>query len=398
MSRAAAAEASADIAAVAHASFEVFAGELAKLMAERPSERIREGLARGCWIHGAGRYGRTLAALIAGQGFPVLGFIDRRAGADLTSPADAPVVHPDCFDAGLAAGRTFVGGVLNPEATSFEALPWARGLPFADIVVGAELPEALGDGALTCWLASRTLIHRNLERLRACAGRLGDQASVDTYIGLLRYRIAGDVRRHPAADTCNQYAPPDLSGFVGPISFLDAGAYTGDTCRDLQSRGVDIARYTAFEPDADNFARLSAFLQDAPVPDVTALPCGLSDHVHTVRLAGEGTACRVVGAGAEEPARSVLCLSLDETMPSLRPDFVKMDIEGSELAALKGMARMIQARRPRLAVALYHKPEDLWDIPAWVAQRYDRLYVRQHAPNGFETVLYAFPDDTGPRA
>ncbi len=395
MSQAAAAEAPADIAAVAHASFQAFAADLATLMAERPAERIREGLARGCWIHGAGQYGHTLATLISDRGYPVLGFIDRRAGADLASLAGAPVVHPERFSAGQAAGRTFIGGVLNPAATSFEALAWARGLPFADTVVGAELPEALGEGALTCWLTSRTQVHRNLETLRACAGRLGDPASVDTYVGLLRYRITGDARHHPAADTCNQYAPPDLPGFERPISFVDAGAYTGDTCRDLLSRGVQIARYTAFEPDGENFARLAAFLRNAPVQDATALPCGLSDHAHTVQLAGEGTACRVVGAEAEEPTRSILCLSLDDTMPGLRPDFVKIDIEGSELAALRGMARIIDACRPRLAIALYHQPQDLWDIPAWVAERYDRLYVRQHAANGFETVLYAFANGQG---
>ena len=79
-------------------------------------------------------------------------------------------------------------------------------------------------------------------------------------------------------------------------------------------------------------------------------------------------------------------------MPGLRPDFVKMDIEGGEMAALKGMSRTLEACHPRLAIAVYHKPEDLWNIPHWVAGYYDRLYFRQHAPNGFETVLYAFPE------
>ncbi len=393
MSHSSAAAGPSDLTAIAQASFEAFAGELASLMAERPADRIREGLARGCWIHGAGHYGRTLAALLMGQGVPVLGFLDRRAGADFTSLMGAPVLHPDHLNARQAAGRTFVGGVLNPVATSFEVLDWARRLPFADVVVGAELPEVLGEGASTCWQTSRTLIHRNLETLQACARRLGDQTSVDTYIGLLRYRITGDVRHHPGADTHNQYVPPDLPGFDRPISFLDAGAYTGDTCRDLLARGVGIARYTAFEPDDDNFARLSAFVQDASIPDATALPCGLSDRIQAVPLAGDGTACRVVGSESLEQTRSILCLSLDQTMPGLRPDFVKMDIEGSELAALKGMTRILTACRPRLAIALYHKPADLWDIPAWIGERYDRLYVRQHAPNGFETVLYAFPDD-----
>ena len=296
MSPAPAAQPPSDLSAFAQASFEAFAGELASLMAERPAERIREDLAQGCWIHGAGRYGRALATLITFAGFPVLGFLDRQAAADLGSIMGMPVVHPDHLRAAQAAGRTFVGGVLNPVATSFEALDWARRLPFAGFVVGAELPEALGEDAATCWQASRTLVHRNLERLRACAGRLGDRTSVETYIGLLRYRTTGETRHYPDVDT-NQYLPADLPGFDAPISFLDAGAYTGDTCRDLLARGVDIARYTAFEPDGDNFARLSTFVRSAPIPEATALPCGLS------RPCGWRGRGRHAGSWAPRPGR-----------------------------------------------------------------------------------------------
>jgi hypothetical protein len=56
------------------------------------------------------------------------------------------------------------------------------------------------------------------------------------------------------------------------------------------------------------------------------------------------------------------------------------------------MVRALERARPRLAISIYHRPEDLWVIPEWVGRRYDRLYVRQHGAHGFDTVLYALPE------
>ena len=388
MSGALAAEGPADLAAAAEASIETFAGELARIMADRPAERIRAELALGCWIHGAGLFGRRLAALLQAEGFPVVGFIDRRGGAELSSHMGLPVRHPDALDAAHARGRTFVGGVLNPGAASQDVLPWARGLPFGAFVLGADLPDALGEGAMTCWQAPRSLIHRNLDAIWRTAGRLSDRASLDIYMGLLMYRLTGDPTHHPKADTDNAYLPQDLPGFDRPITFVDAGAYTGDSCAHLMGRGVEVSRYVAFEPDRLNVERLGEFVRASPIRDATLLPCGLSDRLRTVQLEGEGVSCRLVEAGA---GPSVLCVALDAVLPALAPDFVKMDIEGGELAALKGMTGAIGRGRPRLAISIYHRPEDLWEIPQWVGDRYDRLYIRQHGAHGFDTVLYALP-------
>lgn len=71
--------------------------------------------------------------------------------------------------------------------------------------------------------------------------------------------------------------------------------------------------------------------------------------------------------------------------------FVKMDIEGSELEALKGMSRTICACKPKLAICMYHKPEDMWEIPMYLKKLVPeyRLFVRHYSNSDLETVLYA---------
>ena len=74
-----------------------------------------------------------------------------------------------------------------------------------------------------------------------------------------------------------------------------------------------------------------------------------------------------------------------------RVDFIKMDIEGSELAALKGAKNTIQKYKPNLAICIYHKIEDFYTIPKYIkeiAPEY-KLYVKHHTDMEWETVLYA---------
>lgn len=68
-----------------------------------------------------------------------------------------------------------------------------------------------------------------------------------------------------------------------------------------------------------------------------------------------------------------------------------MDIEGSELEALKGAVHTIQRDKPKLAICIYHKPEDMTEIPLYIKSLVPeyKLYVRHHSNCCTETVLYA---------
>jgi hypothetical protein len=68
-----------------------------------------------------------------------------------------------------------------------------------------------------------------------------------------------------------------------------------------------------------------------------------------------------------------------------------MDIEGAELNALKGAHQIIKRSTPHLAICVYHKPKDLWDIGLWIDQNFSgkySFYIRTYAEQTFETVLY----------
>lgn len=73
--------------------------------------------------------------------------------------------------------------------------------------------------------------------------------------------------------------------------------------------------------------------------------------------------------------------------------FIKMDIEGADLEALKGCQNTIRRYHPKLAISVYHKPEDIIEIPCYIKELVPeyRLYLRHYGNGDTETVLYALP-------
>ncbi len=77
------------------------------------------------------------------------------------------------------------------------------------------------------------------------------------------------------------------------------------------------------------------------------------------------------------------------------PDFIKMDIEGAELSALKGGIKTIEKFRPQLAISIYHSSEDFVNIPLYLKENLEHYKFRlgHYSPGLSETVLYAIPDE-----
>ena len=68
-----------------------------------------------------------------------------------------------------------------------------------------------------------------------------------------------------------------------------------------------------------------------------------------------------------------------------------MDVEGAELMALKGAEQIIKTHKPKLAICVYHKDEDIIEIPRYLKSlRQDySFYLRKYATSADELVLFA---------
>ena len=77
-----------------------------------------------------------------------------------------------------------------------------------------------------------------------------------------------------------------------------------------------------------------------------------------------------------------------------RVDFIKMDIEGSEREALRGAAETIRRFRPKLAISAYHRPDDLWALPALIRDIEPgyKLFFDHYTIHAEESIVFAVPD------
>ncbi len=181
---------------------------------------------------------------------------------------------------------------------------------------------------------------------------------------------------------------------------IDGGAAWGETALMFSTQAGPTGRVIAVEcvPDVlevfnENMALNPSISGGGRVELVTQALWDVSDE--TVVFEDNGPGSKVVGLSETANAATArTTVSIDDLVRRLelpRVDFIKMDIEGSELAALEGARDTLKRFRPKLALSAYHKPEDLHVLPQYLADLgvgY-RLFL-DHFSNHFEeTVLFA---------
>jgi len=179
---------------------------------------------------------------------------------------------------------------------------------------------------------------------------------------------------------------------------IDGGGCWGDTALYFADR-VANGKVFVFELVNENLAVLRRNLERNPKLaqriEIVEAPLWNSTGTQlSVSVAGPGT--RVVPSAAIVPANGVSSVALDDWARDAaipRIDFIKMDIEGAETAALEGAKETIRATAPKLAISIYHSIDDLVGIPARLAAfRSDYEVFLSHATiHAEETITFARP-------
>jgi FkbM family methyltransferase len=172
----------------------------------------------------------------------------------------------------------------------------------------------------------------------------------------------------------------DLKGLV----VYDVGAFKGTLTMFFASRCAHVVSY---EPNSINYTRLLENLRLNALNNVTVRKLGVGassgsgDLVFMPLMTGGGSLERKTvdqlkksGAAVESERIQITTIDQDITDAGLpRPDFIKIDIEGSELEALKGAAETLAAYGPTLFLEMHgetlrEKKRKVTEIVDWLAK------------------------------
>lgn len=170
--------------------------------------------------------------------------------------------------------------------------------------------------------------------------------------------------------------------------FVDCGSYDGATSIDFINwcKKVDQEGYLyAWEPDPSNQEKCKKVFEKNNM-EYQLIPKGLWSEKKELKLKMDGT-----GSVISEDGNIVVEVDSIDHLIKEEVTFIKMDIEGSEYQALLGARNIISTYKPKLAICIYHKPEDIWELPGLIQKIHPgyTFFLRHYSFADNETVLYA---------
>ena len=174
--------------------------------------------------------------------------------------------------------------------------------------------------------------------------------------------------------------------------FVDGGAFNGnntktflDIVRSQQKKGFAFV----WEPERLFIENVEKTLFNYK-EEYKVISKGLWDGEGVLSFLEDSVASRINENGEETIPVDSIDRVIDKPVT-----FIKMDIEGAEYKALCGAKETIKKYRPRLAISVYHKNEDILEIPRLILELGDyELYLRHYTLTEGDTVLYALPSKT----
>ncbi len=213
----------------------------------------------------------------------------------------------------------------------------------------------------------------NAEKIKAVYSLLNDELSKKVFENTILFKLTGKPHYLFEIETPRSEVF-SLLGLNDKENFLDLGAYNGDTVLEFTQNVKNYSAITALEPDSRNFRKLcentSSLKNMLCINGAAGEFCGKSNissqHGRGVNL----------GAGNTE----IDTFTIDALSKKNPPTFIKIDVEGAESGVLDGGKSTISALKPKMHIAVYHRSEDIFEIPLKIHKLCPtyKIFMRHH--------------------
>lgn len=234
------------------------------------------------------------------------------------------------------------------------------------------------------------LIIQNKDKLKYIYQLLNDKQSKEEFLDIIKKRLLPyecEFSYHNAT-----YFPTDMFANSMFYSIVDCGAYRGDTLEEFLKLKFTFHNYYMLEMDSHNLQKLNDKVNsyNADIKEkCTIFPYAVASYNGYIKIHEDNSVGSYVDT--KEGSTEVKCKTIDDLLGNSEITLIKMDIEGAEYDALLGAKNVIKKQRPVLVISLYHKDDDLWEIPELLRSMVDNYQGILRTEGLFEYLYYYIP-------
>lgn len=204
---------------------------------------------------------------------------------------------------------------------------------------------------------NREYIEKNSKSLEEIYELLYDEKSKEVFEKFLSFELTGELDYLISSETEKDEAFNNILKLNGNESYLDLGAYRGDTVEEfLNYSSGQYKSIVALEPDKKSFKKLEEYLKEKK--NTLAINKGIWDNSGTVYFKNVGGRNNCVNSDGTETEVT----TVDDIAKDFEVTYLKADTEGCELKLICGATKTLALKKPKLNIAAYHKTDDLIDL------------------------------------
>ncbi len=203
---------------------------------------------------------------------------------------------------------------------------------------------------------------RHKDKLDEVRYILADERSRDIFDDAINFRLTGKLE-YLSRVSAHTDSLRELFGGQKIGLLVDAGAFKGDSTRDF-AEALNVEKIIAVEADPKTYLKLKKYASEEIHTEVIAINAAVWNEdcsIEYVSSASRGSGESGRNRRAKETV--VDARTLDTIIGKGNVDFIKLDIEGAEAVALDGAENALRTHEPNLEVSLYHRTDDLFEIP-----------------------------------
>ncbi len=285
------------------------------------------------------------------------------------------------------AGENYIFGTGFFGRLLFELMPDANWKGFVDNRFTGTLydksvlrPEELKGNVTACVAISSNYFYDEMKECLKASG-LSEEQILD---GTVVYDLTEG----------SQYFDLEGVDYSKMRTFVDGGCFDGATAIQFAEVSENTEKVWCVEADKRNVGRIESKLSGINGFPYEIIEKGIWSETKVLKFAGGKAGGSYIADGEEENEEvidEIDAVALDDILLNEKVDMIKFDIEGAELQGLQGAKELIRTQKPFLAICVYHKPEDIIEIPKYIRSINDeyKFYLRHYSFEATETVLYA---------